>query len=196
MKSKQSKFTLIIAFFFLIIGAFAQTDSSGIYKTSADFKDGKLSYAINYKTEKHSINDELIFNATEIKVKHMGTSYYLKKSETYGYRDTKGIDYRFVDNNLYKILSKGNGLMLYSVQTPAQEAAKGPVKYTTVYYFTKDITSPPQLLTKENLKAAYPDNHKFHDALDATFKDDKYLSEYDSFHKMYKVNHILEMNAM
>ena len=196
MKSKQSKFTLIIALFFLTMGAFAQKDSSGIYNTSADFKDGKLSYAINYKTEKHSINDEVLFNATEIKVKHMDTSYSLKKSETYGYRDTKGIDYRFVDNNSYKILSKGKGRMLYSVRTPAQEAAKGPVKYTMVYYFTKDITSPPQLLAKENLKAAYPDNHKFHDALDATFKDDKDLSEYDSFHKMYKVNHILKMNVM
>ena len=33
----------------------AQTDSSGIYKTADDYKAHKLSYAINYKTEKHKI---------------------------------------------------------------------------------------------------------------------------------------------
>jgi hypothetical protein len=45
-----------------------------------------------------------------------------------------------------------------------------------------------------NLKAAFPTNHKFHDELDANFKSDKELTAYDSFHKMYKVDHILMMS--
>lgn len=57
----------------------AQTDSSGIYKTASDFQNKKLSYAINYKTEKHKIKSSMLFNNDQIKVKHEGTMYTLKK---------------------------------------------------------------------------------------------------------------------
>jgi len=46
-------------------------------------------------------------------------------------------------------------------------------------------------LTLENLKQAFPDNHRFHDALDATFAAGRVLAEYDEFHKMFKVNRLL-----
>lgn len=189
------------AFLFLIVAsafslnAFAQKDSSGIYKTDADFKQGKLSFAINYKTETHKINDQVIFNATDVKVTHEGKTYTFKKSDLYGFRDTKGVDFRFIDNKSYKILNKGSDLILYTYNTPEEGVKKGATQYTMVYYFAKDINSAPLLLTKDNLKANYPTNHKFHDALDAIFKTDKELSEYDSFHKMYKVDHVLEMNS-
>jgi len=45
-------------------------------------------------------------------------------------------------------------------------------------------------LTKLNLKKAFPNDHAFHDALDAQFKEDKELINYDEFHKMYKVNRV------
>ena len=140
MKSKQSKLALLIASLFLTIGAFAQKDSSGIYKTAADFQQGRLSYAINYKTEKHKINDNLLFNESEIKVEHMGTSYSLKKNETYGYRDTKGIDYRFIDNKEFKILNKADGMPLYVYQSTKQ-GTKGPNQYVSMYYFRKPYNS-------------------------------------------------------
>ena len=181
------------AFGLLSLAATAQKDSSGIYKTVKDFQQGKLSYAINYKTESHKINDNLLFNESEIKVTHQGTPYTLKKSETYGYRDTKGVDFRFVGNKAYKILNKGFSPLLYVFQSPKQ-GVKGPAQYVSTYFFSKDPGSAPESLTRDNLKAAYPDNHKFHDALDAQFKDDKELAGYDSFHKMYKVNHLLMMN--
>lgn len=41
-------------------------------------------------------------------------------------------------------------------------------------------------------KIAFPDNHKFHDELNAIIKDDNGLYAYDNFHKMYKVNWILK----
>jgi hypothetical protein len=187
---KQSLLAATLVFSILSFTATAQKDSSGVYKTAADFQQGKLAYAINYKTEKHKIDDNLLFKESEIKVKHEGMSYTLRKSETYGYRDTKGVDYRFVDNKAYRVLSKGDGVILYVYQSPAS-STKGNVKYVPTYFFSKDIPSTPQALTKENLKAAFPGNHKFHDALDATFQDDKDLAAYDSFHKMYKVNHLL-----
>jgi hypothetical protein len=192
MKRNQSNLMLAFASMLVTVGAYAQKDSSGIYKTAADFQQGKLSYAINYKTQSHTINDNLLFNESEVKVKHEGISYTLKKSETYGYRDTKGVDFRFVGNKAYQVLTKGKGMILYSFRTAKD--TKGAPQYTSVYYFSKEIATAPQLLTKENVKAAYPDNHKFHDAIDATFKDDADLISYDNFHKMYKINHLLEMN--
>ena len=55
------------------------------------------------------------------------------------------------------------------------------------YYFSTSPEAIPQLLTKENLKLAFPNNHKFHDELDAQFKSDDELFNYDDFHKMYKI---------
>ena len=61
-----------------------------------------------------------------------------------------------------------------------------------MYYFSTNVSAALQDLTKANLKAAFPNNHKFHDALDANFKEDKELINYDDFHKMYKVNRLLQ----
>lgn len=90
----------------------AQKDSSGIYKTADDFQQRKLSYAINYKTENHKIKDNLFFNGGDIKVNHGGETYTLPKSETYGFRSTKGEVFRFVDNKEYKILNPGEDLLM------------------------------------------------------------------------------------
>lgn len=82
-------------------------------------------------------------------------------------------------------------LPLYFYQHPAP-FAKNADQYPPMYFFSKDATSSLQALTKENLKAALPDYHKFHDALDENFKIDKELYAYDNFHKMYKLNWILK----
>ena len=172
----------------------AQKDSSGIYRTVADYQQGKLSYAINYVTERHKINDNLLFNEGEIKVKHQGMTYTLRKADTYGYRDTKGVDYRFFTNRALRMLNRRGQLLLYAYESTTG-TGKGGFKRVSEYYFSKDIGGNPQLLTKENLKTAYPDAHKFHDAIDGTFKDDRDLAEYDSFHKMYKIEHLFEANT-
>lgn len=169
----------------------AQKDSSGIYKTAENFQQRKLSYAINCKTEKHKINPNLIFNGDEVKVKHQGETYMLKKMEVFGYRDCKGKEYKFVNNVEYRILNPTEPLLLYFYQHPAH-SAKNVDQYPPMYFFSKDATSSLQALTKENLKAAFSDYHTFHDKLDAQFKNDKDLTNYDSFHKMYKLNWLLK----
>jgi hypothetical protein len=169
----------------------AQKDSSGIYSTATDYRDGKLSYAINYTTEKHKIRDNLIFHGSEIKVSHGGKTYTLKKAEIYGYRDMRGVDYRFLGSRALRVLNKGDRLLLYDYKQ-ATGKGKGGFGLVSEYYFSPDVASAPRPLTKENVKAAYPEDHRFHDALDATFKDDQGLAEYDHFHKMYKIVHLLE----
>ena len=163
MKTRQSTLLLIV-FLFITCTVFSQKDSSGIYKTVADFKNQKLSYAINYKTEKHKINSYVLFKDNVVKVKHHGTVYNLVKSETYGYRNTSGIEYRFVNNQEYKILNHHEGLLIYVYQHPSH-SPKEATKYAPMYFFSTDATAAPQELTKANLKAAFPGNHHFHDAL-------------------------------
>lgn len=189
MKRNFISIVFASSFFALSLPASAQKDSSGIYKTAADFEQRKLSYAINYKTEKHKINDYVLFNDAVIKVKHHDTTYTLQKSETYGYRSTKGEEFRFIDNKEYKILNPGEPLLIYVYQH-LSHSPKEAGKYQPMYYFSTDASAGPQPLTKANLKAAFPNNHKFHDALDSQFKDDDELIAYDSFHKMYKINRI------
>ena len=58
------------------------------------------------------------------------------------------------------------------------------------FYFSTQLDGPIQPLTLEALKQATPDNHAFHNALDAQFQNANVV-DYDDFHKMYKVNQLL-----
>ncbi|OQP60149.1 hypothetical protein A3860_34275 [Niastella vici] len=192
----MKKITLLVTIAGLLIitqNSHAQNDSSGIYKTAADFQNKKLSYAINFKTEKHKIKSAMLFNNEEVKVKHQGVNYSLKKSETYGYRDMKGRDFRFVDGKEYRILNSYEPVLIYVYQHQAHSAKDISMgNYKPVYYFSLDAASPVETLTLNKIKAAFPENHKLHDAVDAQFKTDADLYAYDNFHKMYKLNWILK----
>ena len=185
---------LYTAAFFLMLSlpviVAAQKDSSGIYLTPQDFAVGKLSYAIDCNTEKHRINSDLIFKSSKVKVKHEGKKYTLAKSKTFGYRSCDNSVYRFVGNSTYKILNPQEPLLLYFYQHGAH-APKYAEQHPPQYFFSVG-PGVVQKLTIANVKAAYPDNHAFHDAVDAQFKSDKDLYTYDDFHKMYKLNWILK----
>ena len=190
---KFNRFIMLVSGLLTFSTVIAQKDSSGIYKTADEFQQRKLSYAINYKTEKHKIKNNLLFNNAEIKVIHAGETYTLLKNETYGFRSTKGEEFRFVDNKEYKILNPGEALLMYVYKHPAH-SPKEAEKYSPMYFFSTNASSAPQSLTKANLKAAFLNNHKFHDALDTQFKSDRELYAYDKFHKMYKLNWIMKNN--
>ncbi|MBB1286872.1 hypothetical protein HRH25_20995 [Flavisolibacter sp. BT320] len=188
---------LYAAVFFLMLSLpkilIAQEDSSGIYITPEDFASKKLSYAIDCNTEKHRINSDLIFKGSKIKVKHDGQKYTLDKSKTFGYRSCDQQVYRFVGNLSYKILNPQESLLLYFYQHLAH-APKFVEQHPPQYFFSVG-PGVVQKLTVANVKASYPDNHAFHDAVDLQFKSDKDLYAYDDFHKMYKLNWILKQNT-
>ena len=188
---KTNFFLMTVSAILTFSSTMAQKDSSGIYNTASDFQQQKLSYAINYKTEKHKINDNLLFKDAEIKVKHDGKTYLLNKDNTYGYRSTKGEDFRFVNRKAYKILNPGESLIIYAYWHPSN-STKGTIHFISDYYFSTDASSIPLALTKGNLKTAFPTNHKFHDALDTQFRSDEELYVYDDFHKVYKLNRIYD----
>ena len=89
----------------------------------------------------------------------------------------------------YTILNAKEPIVIYKYQH-ASHSPKEAEKYAPKYFFTTPSSNVLQELTKSNLKKAFPNDHPFHDALDANFKENKELISYDDFHKMYKINHI------
>lgn len=100
--------------------------------------------------------------------------------------------FRFVDKKQYKVLNPSETLLIYVYKHPSH-SPKEAAKYTPMYFFSSDAASAPQALTQANLKAAFS-SQKFHDALDAQFKNDGELYAYDKFHKMYKLNWVMKNN--
>lgn len=188
---KVNYFIMLVNSILLFSAAVAQKDSSGIYKTAEDFKSRKLSLAINCKNEKHRIKTNIFFNDSEIKVKHKNRTYTFLKSEVFGYRTCEQKEFRFVDNREYEIINPREQILIYKYMHLAH-SPKNADQYPVKYFFSKDAFSPLQDLTIQNLKQAFPDNHKFHDALDVHFSNNSDLINYDSFHKMYKLNWIFK----
>lgn len=191
---KNIFFLTTIGLLAITMNAMAQKDSSGIYQTADDFKNHKLSYAINYKTEKHQINDYLLFDATQVKVKHHGTTYMLDKSSTYGYKSTMDEVFRFVNNEAYKILNPDEDLLLYLHTSPLDPRLDPTKTVEEHYYFSKDRTSTPVDLTIANLKKAFSENSKFLASIDKYFKKDDQLTSYDTKNKMYTLNRLLNLS--
>ena len=94
-------------------------------------------------------------------------------------------NYRYVDNHRYLIVGEGP-LYIYTTDTLVR---KGAVEKN--YFFSVGPNGDIKPLTILNVKKAFPDNHKFHDLLDMSFKSDWGLTTYDDFHKMFKVNRLL-----
>ena len=94
----------------------------------------------------------------------------------------------------YTLLNPGEEITIYKYVHYAH-SSKEADKYAHIYFFSTAATDTLQPLTSLNLKKAFPDNHPFHDALDANFKADKELINYDEFHKMYKISWLLKNHS-
>ncbi len=182
----KTKALMTIAFLFGI-GALAKSQStgSGVYKTYGDFISQTMLYAIDCKTEQHKIKLNDFFGKDYITVVHDNQPHNLKKNEIFGYKDCDNMSYRFVGERHYEILNPTESILLYKHTTNGSKNTQAAIHH----YFSSG-TGEVQQLTLANLKKAFPDNHKFHDALDAQFKTDDELAGYDSFHKMYKINRL------
>ena len=163
---------------------------SGVYRSADDYKNGKLSLAVDCKTETHKIKLHTFSNKDYIDVIHQGKKHTMKKSEIYGIRDCAGKDWRFSSNKEYQILERKALLIYQRLEMPLDSQRKGGGSVAR-YFFSLEVDSPVQSLTLENLKKATAKNHAFHDQLDAQFRSNGDLMAYDSFHKQYKVNHLL-----
>ncbi len=173
---------------------FAQ--KSGVFKSFADYKTGKMEYGINCATEMHKIKLNDFFGKDYITVIHDGKSYELKKAETWGFQLCDEKIVRFQGKEDFQVSEKGI-LWIYSKQTLQAGNPKNTAsKYITSYYFSKDGEAKILELTPNNVKAAFPDNHKLHDAIEMQFPTSASISEFDEYHKKFKINHFLEAQGV
>ncbi|MDO9001066.1 MAG: hypothetical protein Q7W45_14965 [Bacteroidota bacterium] len=185
---------LIIAVTFLILKStlgFSQKDSSGIYFTANDYVKHKLSFAINCETQKHKIKSDMIFHPKEISIKHADSTYTYPKDSIYGIKYCDGSIVRVYNNSEYPLINPDEKIMIYKIISGP--ATKGSPSITR-YYFSKDANGKIQELTIYNIKAAFPDNHKFHDLVDMEFHSNDELAAYDTFHKIMKINRVLNIS--
>ena len=169
---------------------FAQ--KSGVYKTYADYQAGKMEYGIDCAKETHKIKLNDFWGKDFITVVHEGKPYDLKKAEIWGFQlcDEKVV--RFQGKEDFSANDKGI-LWIYSKQHKESTSIKsGTSKTVTTFFFSKGGDGEIKELTLLNLKGTFPDNHMLHDAIDKQFASDAALSEFDQFHKKYKINHFLE----
>ena len=166
----------------------ADKTSSGIYLTADDFQNGKLSSEGWRSDSSHKLQLHDVLDKPYIHVTHGNETQKYDKSEVYGFRDSDGRSYRFVGNKEYQILEPKD-LYIYSADVLVS-GGKG-ARTEKAYYFSVGAAAEAIPLTIDNVKKAFPNNHKFHDRLDMMFSSDSQLREYDNFHKMYKVNRLL-----
>jgi hypothetical protein len=182
----------IITYALIIIAypVFSQKDSSGIYFTPNDYLNHKLSFAINCKTQKHKIKSDMIFHSKEISIKHADSTYIYPKDSVYGIKYCDESIVRVFNNSEYPLINPNEIILIYKVVSGS--TGKGGSPLITRYYFSKDAKSKVQELTIYNIKAAFPNDHKFHDLIDMEFHSNDELTTYDSFHKMMKINRVLQ----
>jgi hypothetical protein len=180
-----------LLFLLLTATAFGQNEKSGVYLTFNDYLSNKLSYEINCKTEKHTIRLNDFLNQSFIKVIHNDKKIKLQKDRIYGFISCNESLVRFQNKEHYYLVEKGPVWIFYK-EVPVTQV-KG-LKLEKQYYFSAKGDEKIIALTINNIKQAFPDNHKFHDMIDAQFQNTG-ISEYDTFHKVFKVNHILQQST-
>ena len=185
------KYGLVLIAVLFSIGSSSQaadSKTSGVYLTAADYQAAQLSFPGVCGSGSHKLELHDVLNKPYIDVTHNQEKRRYAKTELFGFRACDGRDYRFAENFEYRILeAKELYIYLRDVTT-----SSGKTFYTRrEYYFSLGPQGQIQALTLNNLKQAFPDNHKFHDSLDMMFGTQQNLAVYDDFHKMFKVNRLL-----
>ena len=162
--------------------------TSGVYVTADDYKNGRLSFDGDCGSKAHRLELHDVLHKSYIHVTHEAEKRRFAKSDLFGFRACDGHDYRFASNLEHQILETRE-LYIYARDV---YVSHGRGRHTTRgYFFSAGAEGPVLALTLQNLKKGFPNNQRFHDALDAAFGAKQKLSEYDEAHKMFKVNQML-----
>ena len=192
MTPLQSFFVVLATVLAGSLATSAAKSATGIYLTVDDYQTGRLTSQSDCDSPGHKVELHDILHKPFINVTHEGQTRQYEKNQVYGFRSCGGQDYRFVDNDEYQIL-ENRDVSIYAREVPARnpkDTSRG-LSTSRVYFFSVRAAGQVLPLTIQNLKRAFPNSHAFHDALDATFHTDDELVQYDTFHKMFKVNRLL-----
>jgi hypothetical protein len=169
----------------------AALKASGIYLTADDYKSGRLTDKGDCAASDHRLELHDVLKKPYVHITHGSETKRYEKTEIFGFRACSGSDFRFVGNLDYQILeSKDIYVYFIKVPMPAATGARATWRKSE-YHFSVGPEGALRLLTLDNLKHAFPNNHKFHDGLDQLFRADQDLAQYDTFHKMFKINRLL-----
>ena len=188
-KFKLPMIMVIILTFGITLKSNAQQQSNGLYLTFNDYQNHKLSYGSIAKGDKIAIHDFLEGNT--ITVINNGKKQTFPKKEIFGFRKNNQ-DYRFQDNKVYQIIDT-EGFYLYRHDRLTQQT-KGLKPVSTVYFSTK-ADSGIVMLTEENIDKAFTANYKFRNSVQAEFKNDDALNEYDTALQKYKIKELYSESA-
>jgi len=185
MKALFTVAALIVAFAIAApLSADNRSTTGGVYLTASDFTNGALTNEGVRSSKYDMLLHDSIFGKSYIEVISNGRATRYEKNEIWGFRDFDGKSYRFVDKEAYEV-REAKGLVIYTKDVFAT-GRKG--KTDPEFYFSVGGAEPVTPLTAANLKSAFPDNHRFHDYLDMM---PGRVTDFDKFHKMYRVNHFL-----
>lgn len=166
------------------------TTASGIYQTATDYQKENLSLSVDCRSTRHKIKLHDFLNKPYLEVIHASKKYRFKKAEVFGFRTCDGQRYRFYNNEEYQIL-ENKTLTIYQRLVNGPGLSGKGTQAVRKYFFSAGTTSAILPLTKNNLKEALPQQHTFHNTLDAQFSTDD-VTAFDDFHKMFRVNHLLQ----
>jgi hypothetical protein len=186
---KKRSFLLFVVYTCSIAVLKAQPECSGVYLTASDFTDGRLSYASAGRgTLKQSFFNLLAKNHLFI-IRPDYAWKRISKKDVFAIKSCEGEIVRICDGNNYYLQNLGDCIPIYKeIISPSSKGSIARVKY----YFSINPISELQELTLDNLKAAYPDNHEFENALDANFREDSDLYAYNSTKKYFELTRVYE----
>ena len=170
---------------------YSQNRASGIYLTQQDFENRNLSYS----TEEDNKNNKIRFNEfierPFINIRHKGEKVILFKDEIYAYQK-KGKIVRTYNFETYNFIERGAIWIYYKDLTIS--LGKG-IKRERQYFYSISGRGNIMPLTILNLKKSFPEKYAFHNMLDAQFRKDADLIEYNRLEGKFQVNHLLETTA-
>ena len=173
--------------FILLLFITNHLTAQGIYRNASDFK--QRYYWIKSNTnEKFKVYPHKHFHTNEIKVVCGDSIFNIAKADIYGYTDKEGNQYRFFNNQQYKIINPTENVLLYSKQVLGGPKGNTP---TLTYFFSKDAASPLSELSILNVKNTFRENPQLIEKFDLHFKNDIDLIQYDAYNKSYRINHLI-----
>ena len=116
-------------------------------------------------------------------------SLSFKSNKVYHQQNGDNKIYRMYENKSYQILDTTAFYLYYRYGNMDKPKGEALIKKAE-YFFSRDAGSPIELLTADNLKRAFPENHPFHYAIDAHFRNDQELIGYDNYLKCYKLKYL------
>lgn len=185
MKKFELPVIIIIMTLGFIKNSSAQAPLSGLYLTYSDFVHHKLNY-VSEMPQKNKIILHDFLGGNKVTLTGNGKKQIFSKNELFGYRENNH-DYRFQGNKAYEIIDT-DGFYLYR-HDKLIAVAKGPKPVGAVYFSTKSNAGIMQL-TQQNIGSAFASNYKFRNMVQAEFKSDDELNEYDNALHKYEIKEL------